>query len=121
MPLALGFAALGLATATGWQHALERLVLDPLPPVRAALALACVAAAFMTFGRSVGLLSAPDGPVRLVRGVRLSFVALAFLAAAAGYALHLSLAVVMGLVIGGVDVIETTLVLAVIAVRHPDA
>lgn len=120
-PLVLGLVALALATATGWQHALERLVLSPEPIVRAVLALACLVAALATFARSVDLLHAGGGPVAVVRGVRLSFVAIAFTAAAAGYALDFALAVVLGLVIGGVDVVETTLLLAVILARRPDA
>ena len=121
MPLALGIAALALATATGWHHSLERLVLHPQPVVRIALALACGIAALATFARAVNLLRMEAGPVAVVRGVRLTFVAVAFLAAAGGYALQLALAVVMGLVIGGVDVVESTLLLAVILARRTDA
>lgn len=121
VPLVLGLAALALATATGWQHALERLVLSPEPIVRAVLALACVVAALATFVRSVEFLHSGAGPVAVVRGVRLTFVAIAFTAAAAGYALDFALAVVLGLVIGGVDVVESTLLLAVILARRPDA
>ena len=51
----------------------------------------------------------------LVRGVRLVFLAVAAGAAGAGWALGNALPLVLALVIGGIDVVETSFLLMVVA------
>jgi hypothetical protein len=54
----------------------------------------------------------------LVRGVRYVFLAVAALSAAAGWLIGHPLPFVVALVIAGVDILETTFLLFVIAVRR---
>ena len=62
-----------------------------------------------------------DNPERdlpgMIRGVRLIFLAVAAFAAAAGWALAHPLPLVVALVIAAIDVIETSFLLLVVAVR----
>jgi hypothetical protein len=57
----------------------------------------------------------------LIRSVRMVFLAVAAFAAAAGWFLGSALPIVVALVIGGVDVLETTLLLIVTAANAPAA
>jgi hypothetical protein len=57
--------------------------------------------------------SATSDPRALIRGVRLLFLAVAAFAAGAGWLLGSAMPVVVALVIGAVDVIETTALLLV--------
>ncbi len=54
----------------------------------------------------------------LVRGVRYVFLAVAALSAAAGWLIGHPLPLIVALVIAGVDILETTFLLFVIAVRR---
>ena len=54
----------------------------------------------------------------MVRGIRLSFLAVAAFAAAAGWVLAHPLPIVVALIIAGVDVIETSFLLLVVTVRR---
>jgi hypothetical protein len=54
----------------------------------------------------------------LVRGVRYVFLAVAALSAAAGWLLGHPLPFVVALVIAGVDILETTFLLFVVAIRR---
>jgi hypothetical protein len=56
--------------------------------------------------------------VSLTRGVRLAFLAVAAFSAAGGWALGHPLPIVIALVIAGVDVLETSFLLLVIATRR---
>ena len=53
----------------------------------------------------------------MIRGVRLTFLAVADFAAAAGWALAHPLPIVVALIVAGVDVIETSFLLLVVSVR----
>ncbi|MFL5674863.1 MAG: hypothetical protein ACJ779_07645 [Chloroflexota bacterium] len=113
--LGLGALAVILATVAG---STENL-LDPLvhPPafVRAALVGGSVAVAVVLLSRGLArLASGTDDVPGLVRGVRLVFLAVAALAAAAGWLLGAALPLLVALVIAGIDVIETSFLLLVV-------
>lgn len=114
--LGLGALAVILATVAG---STENL-LDPLvhPPafVRAALVGGSVAVAVVLLSRGLArLASGTDDVPGLVRGVRLVFLAVAALAAAAGWLLGAALPLLVALVIAGIDVIETSFLLLVVS------
>lgn len=86
------------------------------PPIWAAIPLAIAAGlvGFVLASRAVERLASSAGePRQLIRGVRLVFLAIAAFAAAVGWLLGSAMPVVVGLVIGAVDVIETTALLLV--------
>lgn len=56
----------------------------------------------------------------MIRGVRYAFLAVASFAAAAGWLLAHPLPLVVGLVIAAVDVVETSFLLLVVALRGED-
>ncbi len=117
LTLVLGTGALVTGTLAGWSSVLRRAVVAPPPAVRLLLAGAAVLVAAVLLARAVERLGAAGDPAVLVRGVRLVFLALAALAAAAGWILGHPLPVIVALVIAGVDVVETTFLLIVVAVR----
>lgn len=86
------------------------------PPIWASIPLAIAAGlvGFVLAWRAVERLASSAGdPRQLIRGVRLVFLAVAAFAAAVGWLLSSAMPVVVGLVIGAVDVIETTALLLV--------
>src|SRR5829696_5044742 len=121
MPLILGIAALVVGTAFGWDTRLVDAVVTPPVGIRAALvggaavvgAALFVAALRRIGGQTLERSGAPDLPT-MVRGIRLLFLAVAALAAAAGWAVGHPLPIVIALVIAGVDVIETSFLLLVV-------
>jgi hypothetical protein len=54
----------------------------------------------------------------MIRGIRLSFLAVAAFAAAAGWIVGSPLPLVVALIIAGVDVVETSFLLLVVGPRH---
>jgi hypothetical protein len=125
--LAGGVALVG-GTLLGWSGDLLEAIANPPALVRAALvgvsvvaALWCVAEAVrrLEAGRHVpaGAMSGRDLAL-LVRGVRYVFLAVAALSAAAGWLIGHPLPLIVALVIAGVDILETTFLLFVIAVRR---
>jgi hypothetical protein len=127
LPLGLGLGALLLGTVFGWDAGLIEAIVTPPPLLRAALvglAVAVGVALFVAALRRLGVadhdgdrLADPDLPT-MVRGIRLVFLALAALAAAAGWLLGHPLPIVVALVIAGVDVIETSFLLLVVGRRR---
>ncbi len=110
------------AITVGGQGDLLGRVLEP--PVWAAvpLAIAAVLVGAVLVMRAAERLGASAGdPRRLIRGVRLVFLAVAAFAAAAGWLLGSAMPVVVGLVIGAVDVIETTVLLMVTRAKDEPA
>jgi hypothetical protein len=110
----------GLAIVGATVAGSDTNLLDPLirPPaiVRAALVGASVAIAALLLARALGRLSTgTDDVPGLVRGVRLAFLAIAALAAAAGWLLGEALPLLVALVIAGIDVVETSFLLLVVA------
>lgn len=114
--IALGSLAVVAATAVGWNVGWLDAVVSPPPLVRAALVGIAVALGAVLLARSVGRLSASgaDDVPALIRAVRLAFLAVAALAAAAGWALAHPLPLVVAAVIAGIDVIETSFLLLVV-------
>ncbi len=121
--LAAGALALVAGTALGWDSSLVEAAVTPAPIVRAVLVALAVLFAAWAFRRGVlGIARGRDtddgGPAVLVRGVRFLFLGLAGLSAAAGWLLGHPLPLVIALVIGAVDVLETTFLLLVLGVRR---
>jgi hypothetical protein len=120
--VAVGFVAVVLATAFGWNGGLLHAVVTPPPIVRAFLVGLTVAIGAMLLIRSVarmgdsgrGAASGQADVPGLIRAVRLAFLAVAAFAAAAGWALGHPLPLIVAAVIAGIDVIETSFLLLVV-------
>ncbi len=115
--LVLGGAALVAGTLAGWSDAIREAVVAPPLPFRLLLAAAAVLVGVALLLRAVDRLGESEDPAVLVRGVRLVFLAIAAFAASAGWAAAHPLPIIVALVIAGVDVVETTFLLIVVAVR----
>lgn len=124
MPLAAGVAALVAGTLFGWDSRLVDALVSPPALVRAGLVAVAVLIGARLLARAVGGLSraGEPGDVRdlagMVRAVRLVFLAVAALSAAAGWILGSALPLVLALVIAGVDVVETSFLLLVVGARQ---
>jgi hypothetical protein len=122
-----GIAVIVGATLAGEGGLLEAIVTPP-PVVRAALVgamtvlgLALGRRAFVRIaasGATEGGLRAAD-PVVLLRGIRLVFLSLAAVAAAAGWLLASPLPLVVAGIVAAVDVVETSFLLLVVGPRRP--
>ena len=121
--LAAGVAAVLAATLLGGAGPLFEAVVSPPIVVRAALVGISALVALALLGRALAALGggAPSAPERdmatMIRGVRLAFLAVAAIAASAGWFVGHPLLLVVALVIAGVDVVETTFLL-IVARRH---
>jgi hypothetical protein len=115
-------AVLGATVAGGAGPVLDAIVSPPIV-VRAALVGLSAVVALALLGRALAALGggAPNAPERdmttMIRGVRLAFLAVAAIAASAGWFVGHPLLLVVALVIAGVDVVETTFLL-IVARRH---
>lgn len=124
MPLAAGVAALVAGTLFGWDSRLVDALVSPPALVRAGLVAVAVLIGARLLARAVGGLSRAGEPsdVRdlagMVRAVRLVFLAVAALSAAAGWILGSALPLVLAPVIAGVDVVETSFLLLVVGARQ---
>ncbi len=121
-PLVAGIGALALGTAVGWDTRVVEAIVRPPQIVRAGLAGIAVVAGIVLLARAVDRLGGPGSMhwgdlARMVRGVRLAFLSLAAFAAAAGWILGHPLPIVVALVIAGVDVLETSFLLLVVATK----
>ena len=108
-----GLLVLALTALAGQTEVLGRFL---EPPVWVAIPLAIAAGLIglvLVARAAERLRSAMGDPRALIRGVRLLFLAVAAFAAGAGWLLGSAMPVVVGLVIGAVDVIETTALLLV--------
>ena len=117
--LALGALAVAGATLVGWNEGVLDALVTPPPLLRAALVGGSVTLGLVLLTRSVGRLAEAgehDVP-GLIRAVRLTFLAVAALAAAAGWALGHPLPLVIAAVIAGIDVLETSFLLLVVGRR----
>jgi hypothetical protein len=115
--LLVGVGVLLGVTIAGRGDVLGRLLEPPLwaaiPLAIASVLVGCVLAA-----RAAERLGASAGdPRALIRGVRYVFLAVAAFAAAGGWLFGTAMPVVAGLVIGAVDLIETTALLLVTRAR----
>jgi hypothetical protein len=117
--LLLGGIAVVGATVVGWNEGLLDSLVTPPAIVRAALVGGSVALGLVLLTRSVARLAdAGEGDVPgLIRAVRLAFLAVAALAAAAGWALGHPLPLIIAAVIAGIDVLETSFLLLVVGRR----
>ncbi len=114
--LGLGVLAVVAATLVGSDPARLDAIVHPPAIIRAALVGASAGLAVLLLSRGlVRLASGTDDVAGLVRGVRLVFLAVAAGAAGAGWALGNALPLVLALVIGGIDVVETSFLLLVVA------
>ncbi len=114
--LALGGAAVVAATLVGQDQARLDMIVRPPTLIRAALVGGSAAITVILLTRGLVRLAAGTTDVPgLVRGVRLVFLALASAAAGAGWALGNPLPLVVALVIAGIDVVETSFLLLVVA------
>ena len=107
--LAIGLAAVLVGTVLGGAAPLLDAIVSPPIIVRAALVGASAVVALWLLGRALAALSGGSSPDRdmttMIRGVRFAFLAVAALAAAAGWFVGHPLLLVVALVIAGVDVV----------------
>ncbi|HEX5240497.1 MAG TPA: hypothetical protein VFW20_05820 [Candidatus Limnocylindrales bacterium] len=128
--LALGIGAVVLAAiGAGGSDVLQSIAAPPAI-VRAGLVAFATVAGLALLAAAVRRLEAtrsigPDGELSgatlavALRGIRFVFLAVAAFAAAAGWLIAHPLPIVVGLIIAGVDVAETSLLLLVAARREP--
>lgn len=126
--LLAGALALVGGTLLGWNGEILDAIATPPALVRAALVGASVVVALVCIVRAVRRIEASrhlapgDLGTRdlagLIRGVRYVFLAVAALSAASGWLLGHALPFVVALVIAGVDILETTFLLLVVAFRR---
>jgi hypothetical protein len=117
-PLVAGLLVLVAASFMGWNSALVTAIVDPPLPARLALALATLLVAVALLAGAVERLRGDAQPATLVRGVRLVFLAVGAIAAGIGWLLGSPLPVAVGLIVGAIDLVETTFLLLVTAVRN---
>ena len=114
--IVLGGLAVVAASLAGTDANRLDAIVHPPALIRAALVGASAGLAVLLLSRGlVRMASGTDDVAGLVRGVRLVFLAVAAGAAGAGWALGDALPLVLALVIGGIDVIETSFLLVVVA------
>jgi hypothetical protein len=128
--LLAGGLALAVGTLLGWNGTLLAEIATPPALVRAFLVGLSVVAALYCLAEAVRRLEAgrdvPPGALggrdlaQLVRGVRYVFLAVAAMSAAAGWLVGHPLPFIVALIIAGVDILETTFLLLVVALRGED-
>jgi hypothetical protein len=123
-PLVAGAVVIAAGTALGWNAGLlDRLASPPeivragLVAVSSVLALALLREALLRLERSSRTPTGLQDVPALVRGIRFVFLAVAAASAAAGWLLAHPLPLVVALIVAGVDVLETSFLLVVVAVR----
>lgn len=109
---ALGTAALVLATLAGHSDILSGL-LQPPAPVGPMLGAAAALLGIVLLLRSADQVGTATEPAELIRAIRLVFLSVAAFGAAAGWSIGSPVPIVAGMVIAGVDVLETTFLLIV--------
>lgn len=117
LAIALGALAIAAAMLAGRNDLLDALF-QPPAPVRWVLGLAAGLIGVVLLLRSVDRLTASVQPEELVRAVRIAFLSVAAFATAAGWLVGSPVPIVAGLIIAGVDVLETTFLLLVTASRR---
>jgi hypothetical protein len=115
--LFVGVGAIVLAMVAGRSDLLADLFQPPMP-ARLVLGVGAGVVALVIALRATERLGGADGDAReLIRAVRLLFLAVGVAAVSAGWVIGSPVPVVAGLVIAGVDVLETTFLLLVTAAR----
>ena len=116
--LLLGVGAVVLATVAGGSDVLGR-ILEPPFPVGLLLAAAVTIVGVVVLLRGVTRAAGAREDAReLIRAVRLIFVAVGCFAAAAGWIVGSPVPIIAGLIIVGIDVVETTFLLLVTSARE---
>ena len=122
--LTLGIVAVAAATVLGGVEPLLAAVVTPPIVVRAALVGASTVLTLVLLNRALAAMGGGGAPDRdmatMIRGVRFAFLAIAALAAAAGWFVGQPVLLIVALVIAGVDVVETTLLLIVARTHRED-
>jgi hypothetical protein len=129
--LVAGAGAIAAGTALGWDSAALAAFVTPPAPIRATLVGVSAAVAVWLLVAALARLAGDPAeagrPIAdrrdigsMIRGVRLVFLAVAALAAGAGWILGHPLPLVVALVIAGVDVLETSFLLLVVNIRSRD-
>jgi hypothetical protein len=119
--LGVGAIAVAAATAAGTSANMLAALVHPPALIRAALVGGSAAVAVLLLSRGLVRLATGTADVPgLVRGVRLVFLAVAAAAAGAGWVLGDALPLVVALVIAGIDVVETSFLLLVLASGRVD-
>jgi hypothetical protein len=114
--LILGAGAVLAATLVGANADALEAIVHPPPIARAALVGGSAAITVILLSRGLARLAGGvDDVPGLVRGVRLVFLAVAAVAAGAGWAMGEALPLIVALVIAGIDVVETSFLLIVVA------
>lgn len=116
-----GGAAVVLGMVAAGSGALATILEPPFPAGLLLGAAAAIVGGLVVL-RAIARIGPARGDAReLIRAVRLIFVAVGLFAAAAGWFIGSALPIVVGLVIVGIDVIETSFLLVVTAARpdHP--
>ena len=119
--IAIGVLAVVAATVFGTNSNVLDAIVHPPTLVRAALIGVSAAVAVTLLSRGLARLAGGKADVPgLVRGVRLVFLAVAAAAAGAGWALGDALPLLVALVIAGIDVVETSFLLLMVAGGRAD-
>lgn len=126
--MAFGIVAFAGGTLLGWNASLLDAIVTPPTLVRASLVGASAVVGLALLARALHRLETGRGRASadlsghdlaaLVRGVRFVFLAVAAFSAGAGWLLGHPLPFIVALVIAGVDVLETTFLLVVVALRR---
>lgn len=120
LAIGAGVLAIVLGTALGLAPDLVDAIVEPPAIARAALIGGSVAIGVVLLTRGLVAMSVGETDIRrLIRGVRLAFLAVAAFAAAAGWALGSPLPLIVALVIAGIDVVETSFMLLVVGGPPP--
>ena len=118
--LGLGGMAVVVATAAGQEARWVDVLVTPPAPVRAVLVGLAAGIGTVLLTRSLARLAdaGTDDVPGLIRAVRLAFLAVAAFAAAVGWGVAHPLPLVLAAVIAGIDVLETSFLLLVVASRR---
>jgi hypothetical protein len=125
LPIGLGIAVLVIGTLAGWDGGIITAIATPPIVVRAGLTAAAVVIGLRLLSGAIARIEASEPTetgyrdlVSLTRGVRLAFLAVAAFAAAGGWFLGSALPLIVAFIIAGVDVVETSFLLVVMATRR---
>lgn len=116
--LVIGLGIVAAATVIGEVDELARLIVAPPGFVRFALGLAALLVGLVLILRAAERLGGDPEARGMIRGVRLVFLAVAAFAAGGGWLIGSPVPVVAALVIGGIDVAETSFLMLVTAGRE---
>ncbi|MFN8624129.1 MAG: hypothetical protein U0869_25590 [Chloroflexota bacterium] len=118
--LLAGFGAVVLGTVIGGSGAAGKILEPPFPLGLMLGAAAAIIGVVVLLQGAARIRPAREDPRELIRGVRLAFVAVGCFAAAGGWFFGTALPIIAGLIIIGIDIIETTFLLMLTAVKPSD-